>query len=348
MFDTPNIKQKLFDSYTSMKDNLNSLLTNITDHKNASNPHSNSADQTDLTNHIDNTSNPHSVVASQVNFDNTASGLAANLVQSALDELDTDLDTNANNISTNSTNILQLDTDFNLHKAKFVENAGAHNSIYRGKFLGNTVTTEQYTAISGGSFADMYIGDYWTIGGINYRIACFNYFYNAGDIALTENHVTLVPDTTLYTSVMNDTNISAGGYAGSKMYTLGLDQAKTTIQTAFSSHLVNHRKYLCNAVSGGEASGGAWFDSTVELMNEIMVYGSIVNGSATYGLYNIGVEKIQLPLFVLRPDIAITRSSYWLQDVASGAGFAIVDYSGGADHNDAAYARGVRPAFSIS
>jgi len=227
----------------------------------------------------------------------------------------------------------------------FPDNAGAHNSIYRGKFLGNAVTAAQYTAISNGTFEDMYIGDYWTIDGINWRIACFDYYYNAGDIPCTTHHVTLVPDTALYTHEMNDTDTTDGGYVGSKMYTSGLNQAKTIINTAFNGHILNHRKYLCNAVSDGKASGGAWFDSTVELMNEIMVYGSIVNGSATYGLYNVGIEKIQLPLFALRPDIANIR--IWLRDVASGGCFAIVSRYGIASYNSASYAQGVRPVFSI-
>ena len=231
---------------------------------------------------------------------------------------------------------------------KLPDNAGAHNSIYRGVYLGSEVTTEQYDAISNGTFEDLYIGDYWTIGGVNYRIAAFNYYYNAGDAALTNNHVTLVPDDNLYTHAMNDTNTTDGGYINSKMYIEGLDSAKTTINSAFGSHVVNHRKYLCNAVSSGEQSGGSWYDSEVELMNEVMVYGSVVNGGAAKGLYNIGAEKTQLPLFALRPDIANIRSAYWLRDVASATYFANVTSSGIAVRNLASDAFGVRPTFSIS
>lgn len=229
----------------------------------------------------------------------------------------------------------------------FPDNAGAHNSIYRGKFLGNEVTATQYTAISNGTFEDMYIGDYWTIDGINWRIACFDYYYNVGSPICTTHHVTLVPDTTLYTHVMNDTNTTDGGYVGSKMYISGLNQAKTIINTAFNGHILNHRKFLCNAATDGEASGGDWFDSEVELMNEIMVYGSIVNGRATYGLYSIGIEKTQLPLFALRPDIANIRTSYWLRDVASGTFFAHVSSSGTVIRVNASVSTGVRPVFSI-
>lgn len=233
--------------------------------------------------------------------------------------------------------------------ASFItNNAVAHNSIYRGKYLGSSVTAEQYLAISTGAFTDLYIGDYWTIGGVNYRIAAFDYYYNTGDTACTSHHVVIVPDTQLYTHVMNDTNITTGGYIGSKMYTEGLEQAKTTIKSVFSGHVVNHRKYLCNAVTDGTASGGAWLDSEVELMNEIMVCGSIVNGHATYGIYNIGTEKTQLPLFALNPRTVNTRQAYWLRDVSSGTSFAFVNYSGIAHSTSASDARGVRPAFSIS
>ena len=242
-----------------------------------------------------------------------------------------------------------LQTDLTSHKAdyvnKFPNNAGAHNSIFRGKNLGST---PDYTNITNGSFKDMYIGDYWTINGINWRIAAFNYYRNTGDSNVPGNHVVIVPDTSLYNHVMNDNDTTEGGYTGSKMYTEGLEQAKTIINNAFSGHVVTFRAYLCNAVSNGEASGGAWFDSTVDLMNEIMVYGSVVNGAATYGLYNIGTEKSQLPLFALNPQSINTRYSYWLRDVVSASYFAFVGNAGFVGRSYASDSYAVRPRFLIS
>lgn len=72
--------------------------------------------------------------------------------------------------------------------------AGAHNAIYRGKYLGSAVTEAQYAAIAAGTFEDMYIGDYWTIGDVNYRIAAFDYYYRTGDTSCDTHHITLVPD----------------------------------------------------------------------------------------------------------------------------------------------------------
>lgn len=230
-------------------------------------------------------------------------------------------------------------------------NAGAHNAIYRGKSLGSSVTTAQYSAISAGTFDDMYIGDYWTIGGVNYRIAAFDYYLNCGDTSCTKHHVVLVPDTCLYNHVMNDTNITTGAYVGSKMYTEGLEQAKTTIKAAFSGHVLSKRIYLSNATANGKASAGAWCDSEVDLMCEHMVYGNGVFSPVSDGTTvpnNYRVEKSQLPLFQHEPSRICNRADWWLRDVISASGFADVFASGDATCHGASYSFGVRPAFCIS
>ena len=241
------------------------------------------------------------------------------------------------------------------HKGLFlphgVDVAGFHNSIYRGKNLGTSVTPEQYARIADGTFEDMYIGDYWTINGTTYLIAAFNYYRNSGDSSLTTNHVTLVPAGSLYSvHYMNPSNTTEGGYVGSDMYTTGLNQAKSRIHAAFPGHVLTHRRFLCNAVADGQASGAAWFDSDVELMNEVMAFGSVVNGKGVYGLYNIGIEKSQLPLFSLRPNLLnISTATWWLRDIVSAAHFACVDSHGAANAFVASLGYyGVRPVFSIS
>lgn len=230
-------------------------------------------------------------------------------------------------------------------------NAGAHNAIYRGKSLGSSVTIAQYSAISAGTFDDMYIGDYWTIGGVNYRIAAFDYYLNCGDTSCTKHHVVLVPDTCLYNHVMNDTNITTGAYVGSKMYTEGLEQAKTTIKAAFSGHVLSKRIYLSNATANGKASAGAWCDSEVDLMCEHMVYGNGVFSPVSDGTTipnNYRVEKSQLPLFQHEPSRICNRVSWWLRDVISASIFVSVSYTGLAAYDSASTSIGVRPAFCIS
>lgn len=240
-------------------------------------------------------------------------------------------------------------------------NAGAHNAIYRGKSLGSTVTTAQYAAIKAGTFDDLYIGDYWTIGGVNYRIAAFDYYLNSGDTNCTTHHVVIVPDTCLYNAQMHNTssggwesgaaNTTAGGYVGSDMYKSNLEQAKTTIKSAFSGHVLKHRIYLTNAVANGRASGGAWCDSEVDLMCEQMVYGSGIFSPVSDGSNvpaNYRIEKSQLPLFQHEPSRICNRETWWLRDVITASGFAYVNLNGLANYSDASNSLGVRPAFCIS
>ena len=240
-------------------------------------------------------------------------------------------------------------------------NAGAHNAIYRGKSLGSTVTTAQYAAIKAGTFDDLYIGDYWTIGGVNYRIAAFDYYLNSGDTSCTTHHVVIVPDTCLYNAQMHNTssggyeggaaNTTTGGYVGSDMYKSNLEQAKTTIKSAFSGHVLKHRIYLTNAVANGRASGGAWCDSEVDLMCEQMVYGSGIFSPVSDGSNvpaNYRVEKSQLPLFQHEPSRICNRATWWLRDVITASYFAYVTDYGNANYTNASYSLGVRPAFCIS
>lgn len=240
-------------------------------------------------------------------------------------------------------------------------NAGAHNAIYRGKSLGSTVTTAQYAAIKAGTFDDLYIGDYWTIGGVNYRIAAFDYYLNSGDTNCTTHHVVIVPDTCLYNAQMHNTssggyeggaaNTTTGGYVGSDMYKSNLEQAKTTIKSAFSGHVLKHRIYLTNAVANGRASGGAWCDSEVDLMCEQMVYGSGIFSPVSDGSNvpaNYRVEKSQLPLFQHEPSRICNRNNWWLRDVITASYFADVFHNGFAYYNGASNSLGVRPAFCIS
>ena len=239
----------------------------------------------------------------------------------------------------------------NINGIKEQTNAGFHNSFYRGKCLGTEYSAAQKTAIQAGTFDDMFIGDYWTIGGVNYRIAAFDYWLHCGDTECTAHHVVIVPDTNLYSAKMNDSNITTGGYVGSKMYTNSLATAKTTIKNAFgSANILSHREYLVNAVANGKPSAGAWYDSDIELMNERMVYGCPVfepacDGSTVPTLYTI--DKSQLPLFALDPSRIINRAAWWLRDVVSSAYFAYVGSGGTAYYGGASDSCGVRPAFAI-
>lgn len=241
-----------------------------------------------------------------------------------------------------------LQTDIDSVRNVLADGAAAHNCIYRGKNLGTSVTAEQYAAISSGKFTDLYIGDYWVINGVTYRIAAFDYYYNCGDTNFTKHHVVIVPDTSLYKAQMNTSNVTTGGYTGSAMYKSNLAQAKTTIKAAFgSAHVLTKRELLTNAVNGNTPSGWAWFDSDVELMNEVQAYGSVAWGAHDGNGYNVASGDGQFPLFMFDRTKLHNREDYWLRDVSSATAFSRVYAGGRADNGGASGSRGVRPAFCI-
>ena len=222
--------------------------------------------------------------------------------------------------------------------------------IYRGKNLGAVVTEEQKANIKNGTFKGFFLGDYWTIGSYTWRIVDFDYWYNCGDTAFTTPHLVIMPDKPLYNAQMNETNITTGGYTGSLMYTENLDQAKTLAASAFGDLILTHREYLTNAVTDGHASAGAWFDSTLDLPNEIMMYGCHVyaamnNGTVIPTNYTIG--KTQLALFTVVPKLISNRATFWLRDVVSSAVFAFVSGDGVTSCGNASDSFGVRPVFAI-
>lgn len=232
-----------------------------------------------------------------------------------------------------------------------------HRMLYRGKNLGSEVTADQLAEIRAGTFKDLYLGDYWVINNITWRIADFDYWLHCGDTEFLNHHLVIVPDENLGNQQMNATNITTGGYTGSAMYTANLATAKSLISGAFGSNVLTKREYLTNAVhaTGDYPSAGAWFDSSVELMNEPMVYGSYIFTPAVAGntttavvvvnRYTVG--KSQLALFMVDPTKITTRYNYWLRDVVSAAAFAYVHYNGGAHYNSASNSYGVRPCFPI-
>lgn len=223
--------------------------------------------------------------------------------------------------------------------------------LFRGKNLGTALTAVQKAAIKDGSFKGMFLGDYWSIGGRIWRIVDMDYWYNCGDTAFTSHHLVIMPDEALYNAQMNTTNVTTGGYVGSAMYKSNLANAKTIVNAAFQGSVLTHREYLCNAVANGRPSGGAWFDSSIELPNEPMMYGHphfspTSDGSTVPSIYTI--SKTQLALFMVCPRFIVNRSyDQWLRDVVSSASFARVTSVGATNYLAASDSRGVGPVFPV-
>ena len=259
------------------------------------------------------------------------------------------------NISHFTQTVNGVSTTYDIHDADAIHlgatSIAFHNAYPRCKYLGTSITDAQNTAIKNRTYDDLFIGDYWTINGVNWRIVAIDYYFNIGDTNFGKGNIIVMPDTVLYNAQMNETDTTAGAYGGSLMRTQNLNDARTIAQNAFGSHLANHRIFLANSVDTSGPNGWTWYDSDgVELPNEVQIYGTRVWGSALKG-YDVGTQKQQFPLMLLAPQFVNIRQTYWLQDVSSdsvSSYFAYVNSVGFADRYYASNSYGVRPSVTLS
>lgn len=226
-----------------------------------------------------------------------------------------------------------------------------HANIFRGKNLGTEVTAAQLEAIRDGSFTDLYVGDYWVINSINWRIADIDYWYGKGDTAFNSHHLAIVPETVLATSVkMESTATTANGYAGSEMFTTNLVDYRTAIAGYFPDIVLSHREIFSKAASSGVITSTDWYDSTVDLMNENMVYGHHECAAMSTGSgapRNWTIDLNQLALFRIAPKFIKTSTGYFLRDISDASTFCFVNNNGESTIANANLSRGVRPVFAI-
>lgn len=264
-------------------------------------------------------------------------------------------------------------------KMPIQDNAGFHNSLYRGKDITSYWTDGSlWDRIQGTNgkklFEDLYVGDWFSTGthSINgtsanqcFMIGGFDPRLGVGSNNVSKHHIVPVAcnatgtDTrALFSSQMYAEVPFTGAYQGSIVHPLFLPDGavSTDLKAIFGSHLLQSSELISTANDSngygryGSASGvstsWAWVDVCGILMSEVEVYGSIVWSSSGYdgGMSSRG----QLPLFRLRPDLISNRSySFWLRDATSASTFADVSSYGDAYRNTAIYSLGIRPRFLI-
>lgn len=238
-----------------------------------------------------------------------------------------------------------------------INNAGFHNSIFRGKDVTAYHTDGTlYTRISSGEFDDLFVGDYIIVNNITWRIAGFDIHLNKGGQPLITHHAVIVPDSNLASEVvMNWEGSTEGGYVASLVYQNDLPTVLTNyITPVFGDHIIEYRAFLTNGINptGYNSSGTndgcsnscAWFSRKLDLMDECEVYGCPIHSSSAF---DCGSAYTQLPLFALAPQYILSDESYWLKDVSTSHSYASVNASGVADGAWTAALNGVRPRFFI-
>lgn len=201
-----------------------------------------------------------------------------------------------------------------------------HRNIFRGKNLGNVLDYNQLAEISGGTFHDLWVGDYWNLGGVKWRIVDIDYWQD-----LTEHHVLVMPDDPLSElSGLTASNLAPMGISSG---TIGYDGS------ALKSLLNNNREYFLNlfenciftrpGVKYPKLEGEGWENTgststnalAVDIPTDIMMFGcsmfSCDNAKLTDAAY-AGVsyvqETSQLALMKLDPQKTKSTSNYWLRN----------------------------------
>lgn len=205
-------------------------------------------------------------------------------------------------------------------------------NIFRGKNLGSVYTEEQKEAIRTGTFKDLYIGDYWTDSGVVWRIADMDYFWKTwamvptdSDIPREAHHIVIIPDNSLFTSKMYNTDSNTGGFANSLVMAGGMGLGR--FQNFFGeNNIVVFKDIYTNAVdSSGNITGITTIPGSISIPNQIQLFGNRIlyalsvtgmSMNQTYSSLQFSLMKLS-PYYIQPPKTAY----YWTKDVASSNAF---------------------------
>lgn len=181
--------------------------------------------------------------------------------------------------------------------------AEQHNAIFRGNDLGASMTAGQYAQITAGTFEDLYIGDYWNISGVNYRIAGFDYFN------IPEHHIVVVPDV-CNTSMEAFYYKGTHGYRASELWYAVNEYNRYDV--AFGDYILPIRYRYTSE------SDGVLDDRDLEInaiaLSQVALYGSNLYPNISA---DIESETSQLPLFKLAPKYIGSDYLYYLRDICN-------------------------------
>lgn len=185
-----------------------------------------------------------------------------------------------------------------------------HNTLWRGNYLGTTATGTHRSAISSGSFTDLWLGDYWTVNGVDYVIVSFNYWKGVNGI--TANHVVVMSRTSLgnfqfHTGTLTS-EVSASIYAKAMTY-------KSALTTAFGT-LLKPPTELTSAYASGLPSADTTVYNEVVIPSAPQLFGtlptaSVQNGASHNHSYPSGNRQFQA--CAINPELIFSAGGVWVQ-----------------------------------
>jgi len=231
--------------------------------------------------------------------------------------------------------------------SSLLDHPNLKTTIYNPISLGTSVTSTQWANIKNGTFKGLWLGAYWTIGGVVYRIVDFDYWLGKGQtMECTAHHLVIMPDNVMlkkvaFTTILDNTY---GGYMTSTIRKEKIPSVQTTISGHFgSAHMLKHSIAITNLYHAGHADS-VWVDSYVELPSVMMMLGNI--GTVYHN--GITVDNTQLSLFSKVPNKIISNANYWLRDISDSSGVLVVDLNGSVrSFLLSSTTPGIRPVFGI-
>lgn len=229
------------------------------------------------------------------------------------------------------------------------DGTGFHNSIYRGKNLGSTLTSQQKLAIKNGTFKDLYIGDYWEsdkANKIKFRIAGFNY-WKCEDSSL-KNHIIIVADYNEQDKLPMCKQLSdfTKGYTNSslknKLNSGSLVSKEHAISVFGSTSILLIREYLpIKITEDGSYESCTGVYGNFEIPTVEMVFGNFKNYQKSSG------TRI-LPLFMMNPELIPGKNPYWLRNTTGRNIYAIANSDGLVSSSNADTSNYVRLVFGVT
>lgn len=261
-----------------------------------------------------------------------------------------------------------------------------HRNIFRGKFLGNSLTAAQRASIQNGSFDDLFIGDYWVINNMYYRIVDMDYWLGCGqavadptkanvsaELRMIKHHLVVMPDSALYLANMADSATGCGktGYSNTSLFKSNLNNAVTMVTAAFGEALTPHSELYATEVTNGTITGFKFYSKPLEIPSMIQMLGhrmftsedhinASVDTTSSLGTRLVSdTSRTQFSLFRLCPQYIMcikpnTGALYynsdfmWLRDSVNDNDYVYIDtITGIISSFRPNFPLGIRPAFAL-
>lgn len=228
-------------------------------------------------------------------------------------------------------------------------------NIWRGRYLGTSLSSFYKNSINNGTFKGLFIGDYFKVAVgdtyYDFRIVDFDYWYGKGastNLSKLQHHIVVMPDNNLFNISYNQIQLFNTDFVNTlyKIYMTPFYNAIKSVGFGAANILKIPTKLPVRWIDGAPVSTTwTYLDSIIP--KEIMIFGTSINATSNDGrnrtvTSNDGngtssifqgptkydtAEWSQLSAFKINPLLAIGNGigSYWLDDYHTEGTHSVFD-----------------------